>query len=90
LDFIQTQEDENTEAQLLKKSHKESKISSSQNGGEQSKNISDIDNLNELFNSEKLLRKKTCEKAFQIATEIVNSHSHVKNTQVQQYEEALD
>lgn len=65
---------------MLKKSHKESKIISlNSTNGSQSKNVSDIDNLNELFNSEKLLRKKTCEKAFQIATEIVNSHTQVKS-----------
>ena len=47
-----------------------------------------LDNLNELFNTEKLLRKKTCDKAFSIAQEIVNANSQM--SQVQQYEEALD
>jgi len=57
----------------LKKSHKESKISLGSTG------VSDIDNLNELYNSEKLLWKKTCDKAFAIATDIINSHTAVKS-----------
>ena len=44
-----------------------------------------LDNLNELFNTEKLLRKKTCDKAFEIAKEISQGHSSVN-----EYEEALD
>jgi hypothetical protein len=47
-----------------------------------------MDNLNELFNSEKLLRKKTCEKAFAISKEISTAHTQV--SQVQQYEEEID
>jgi len=49
--------------------------SNSTSAGTQGGSASEIDNLNELFNSEKLLRKKTCEKAFAIATEIVSSQT---------------
>ena len=47
-----------------------------------------MDNLNELLNTERLLRKKTADKAFNIAKEISSAHTEI--SQVQQYEEALD
>ena len=68
------------------KAQEESKgDSSSKSKGKGEAEQNKLDNLNELFNTEKLLRKKTCDKAFEIAKEISQGHS-----QVNEYEEALD
>jgi hypothetical protein len=101
-DFIQTQEEA-----AITSTHKEfnNKHTISSNIGSLSTGPSipaivgtevyKSDNLNELINSEKLLRKKTCEKAFAIAREIcvLSSNDAQENSnipQAHQYEEALN